>query len=68
MPWVQKTLAPVFKFIHPWKINADACLIILGGSQLQDVDKALIAKGFLVAENPFGENVQSLYQLTIMMS
>jgi hypothetical protein len=67
MPWVQKSLAPVFKFIHPWKINADACLIIGGGSQLRGVDEALKAKGFVIAENPLWANAEGLYQLATMM-
>lgn len=66
-PWVQKSLAPVFKFIHPWKINADACLIIGGGSQLEGVDEALKAKGFLIASDPVWANAQGLYQLANLM-
>ncbi|MBD2247917.1 hypothetical protein [Nostoc sp. FACHB-888] len=66
-PWVQKSLAPVFKFIHPWKINADACLITGGGSRLPSVSEALQAKGFVVTDNPVWANAIGLYQLANMI-
>jgi Actin like proteins N terminal domain len=59
-PWITKGLAPVFKFIHPWKINADACLVIGGGSLLPKVREALESKGFIVADNPVWSNSQGL--------
>ncbi|RUS93111.1 hypothetical protein DSM106972_097430 [Dulcicalothrix desertica PCC 7102] len=59
-PWIQKALTPVFKFIQPWKINADACLIIGGGALLPKVKEALELKGFVVADDPVWSNAIGL--------
>jgi Actin like proteins N terminal domain len=58
--WITKGLAPVLKFISPWKINADACLVIGGGSLLPKVREALEIRGFTVADNPVWSNAIGL--------
>ena len=67
MPWVQKSLAPVLKFIHPWKINASSCLVIGGGCQLPSVTDALKSKGFVIADEPSWTNALGLGKLANLL-
>jgi Actin like proteins N terminal domain len=58
--WVVKAMSPVFKFIQPWKISAESCLVIGGGSLLPKVREAFESKGFVVADDPVWSNVVGL--------
>lgn len=65
--WTESNLAPVVRFIKPWKAVAKGCLAIGGGVMLPGIDKALTDIKFTVSDNPVWANAKGLYKIAQMI-